>query len=146
MITQVEIPFGKEYNEFVGDALLRMCAFKSQRITAITYDSEKHELVFHYEDETVCKIQVTSSNNQTGCIISQTEFQKLQEGSELRDKYGKTWKVVTANCGGPGKYPTHFLESPSSYTEYIFHDGEHMRFLNHNDVSGEAVCGSFTIY
>jgi hypothetical protein len=71
-------------------------------------------------------------------LIDQQKFEQLQKGSVLKAKSEIIYTVALANCGGPGKYPTHMMNvtSPHSQNEdtcEIFHDGEHIRYLDPND-------------
>jgi hypothetical protein len=77
-------------------------------------------------------------------IINEQNFKSLKIGSKMRDREGKIWTVSVANCGGPGKYPTHFVVDYRNMSHYVFHDGTHMRFLDDENKNHDgAICGAF---
>ncbi len=64
-------------------------------------------------------------------LITQEQFKELKSGSKIGTPKKREFVVIVANCGGPGKYPTHHVASQvNSMMEdyYIFHDGENIRF------------------
>ena len=70
--------------------------------------------------------------------LNQTEFEQLKIGSVIQAKSGILYTIEVANCGGPGKYPTHLVKVTSPYSKneeqyHIFHDGDHIRHLDTND-------------
>lgn len=80
-------------------------------------------------------------------MIDLKDFKGLKKDSEIQDKNNKIWTVLVANCGGPGKYPTHLLSRPVNsinVQDYVFHNGTHMRFLDDtNKEDAGAICGDF---
>lgn len=80
--------------------------------------------------------------------MSQKDFEQLKIGSNINNGPTATFTVLVANCGGPGKYPTHLIkESWGSQNEYyIFHDGEHIRIKDdENKERDGAILGALEI-
>lgn len=88
---------------------------------------------------------MNEKNNNT-CLISQEIFMSLKKDSEILDKHSNAWTIEVADCGGPGKYPTHLFKcSSNDEVCYIFHDGNDMRILDEKNKKYDgAVCGEFT--
>lgn len=88
-----------------------------------------------------------SQSNKTNsvCLIDQDAFIALNKESEILDKYGNSWSILVANCGGPGKYPMHlFKRSFDQEAFFIIHDGECMRIWDDQKKELDGVgCGEF---
>ncbi len=63
-------------------------------------------------------------------FLNQEEFKTLSEGDKLCG-HGSIFEIETANCGEPGKYPTHRVSTEMNggkEYDYIFHDGENIKY------------------
>ena len=73
-------------------------------------------------------------------FISVEDFLSLSKGDKLCG-HGETFEIKTANCGGPGKYPTHFTSremNGGKQGDFIFHDGENIRYLCPDDKESDG--------
>jgi hypothetical protein len=72
-------------------------------------------------------------------IINQNTFKNLRKGEEICG-VKKVFKIELANCSGPGKYPTHLVNSNGNIS-YIFHDGENIRYKDdeNREIDGSLV-------
>lgn len=65
-----------------------------------------------------------------GTFINQQDFSSLKQGDKLYG-HGRIFQIELANCGGPGKYPTHQVSTDGNGGkdyDYIFHDGENIKY------------------
>lgn len=63
-------------------------------------------------------------------FLNQEEFKTLSKGDKLCG-HGSIFEIETANCGGPGKHPTHLVSTKMNggkEYDYIFHDGENIKY------------------
>lgn len=69
-------------------------------------------------------------NEVMSAFIKKEEFTSLTKGDKMYG-HGRTFTIKLANCGGPGKYPTHLVTTEMNGGEdsdFIFHDGENIKY------------------
>ena len=68
-------------------------------------------------------------------FIDQEEFKLLANGDKLYG-HGRMFEIETANCGEPGKHPTHRVSTEvngAKEYDYIFHDGQDIKYSSTED-------------
>jgi len=104
---------------------------------------QKRVKILDNDDRGVTESVLKQKIGTESCIISLETFKSLEQGDKIKDIWSKEWAVDLADCGGPGKFPTHLLRSPQDELEYIFHDGEDMRFCRDDEEFDGARVGDF---
>lgn len=141
-----EITKTKPFHESIVDAI-NNCSFPGHfylaRLIKITTIPKNHDAIVSAWQKRMkligsddCGITESVLKQKIGteiCVISLETFKSLEQGEKIKDVWNKEWTVDLASCGGPGKFPTHFLRSPQDELEYVFHDGEYMRFCREED-------------
>lgn len=104
---------------------------------------KRMKLIGSLEDLGVIESILKQKIGTESCIISLETFKSLKKGEKIQGFWNNGWTVELANCGGPGKFPTHLLRSPQDELEYVFHDGEYMRFCRGDKEFDGARVGDF---